>query len=84
MESNFLLRKKCIASCVVTSLSCGKILRFLITFLKYVSYTNADVEKYKTALLQFFGKQYVKRGWVMQIHYGDMKYSGIPTKSLHM
>ncbi len=27
-----------------------------------------EAEKYKTALLLFFGRQYAKRGWVMQIH----------------
>ena len=32
-----------------------------------------DAEKYKTALLLFLGKQYSKRGWVMQLHYGALR-----------
>ena len=31
--------------------------------------TVEQAEKYKTMLLLFFGTQYVRRGWVMQIHY---------------
>lgn len=32
-----------------------------------------EAEKYKTALLIFFGKEYAKRGWVMQLHYGAIR-----------
>jgi glucuronate isomerase len=36
-----------------------------------VSYEEG--QKYKTALLVFFGKEYAKRGWVMQLHYGAIR-----------
>lgn len=32
-----------------------------------------EAEKYKTALLIFFGKEYAKHGWVMQLHYGAIR-----------
>jgi len=32
-----------------------------------------ETEQYKTALLLFLGRQYAKRGWVMQHHYGAMR-----------
>lgn len=32
-----------------------------------------EMEKYKTALLVFFGEAYAKRGWVMQLHYGAIR-----------
>lgn len=32
--------------------------------------TLDDAERYKSALLLFFGREYKKRGWVMQLHYG--------------
>jgi glucuronate isomerase len=32
-----------------------------------------DVERYKTAVLQFCGKQYAKLGWGMQLHVGPMR-----------
>lgn len=32
--------------------------------------TEKEVDKYKTALLIYFAEQYVKKNWVMQIHYG--------------
>ena len=32
-----------------------------------------EIEKYKSALLLFFGRQYAKRGWVMQLHYGAIR-----------
>ncbi|WP_110953885.1 glucuronate isomerase [Anaerosinus massiliensis] len=35
--------------------------------------TVAAIERYKTALLLFFGKQYKKYQWVMQIHYSALR-----------
>ena len=35
--------------------------------------TADEVDKYKYAILLFLGKQYAKRGWVMQIHYGTIR-----------
>lgn len=35
--------------------------------------TADEVEKYKYAILSFLGKQYSKRGWVMQLHYGTIR-----------
>jgi glucuronate isomerase len=35
--------------------------------------TAEEAEKYKTALLLFFGTEYRKRGWVMQLHYGALR-----------
>ena len=32
-----------------------------------------EIEAYKTALLLHFGKEYAKRGWVMQLHYGAIR-----------
>ncbi len=32
-----------------------------------------EAEKYKTLLLIFFGKEYSKRNWVMQLHYGTIR-----------
>ncbi|MEE1279559.1 MAG: glucuronate isomerase [Oscillospiraceae bacterium] len=32
-----------------------------------------QAEKYKTVLLLFFGAQYARRGWVMQIHYNVLR-----------
>ncbi len=32
--------------------------------------TEDEVDKYKTALLVNFAKQYAKRNWIMQLHYG--------------
>ena len=32
--------------------------------------TKLEMEQYKTACLLFFSKEYKKRGWVMQLHYG--------------
>jgi len=45
-------------------------------FLKALNAENlsgTEIEKYKTALMIFFGKQYSKRGWVMQLHYGALR-----------
>ena len=35
--------------------------------------TIEEIETYKTALLIFFGRQYHKFGWVMQIHYNALR-----------
>jgi glucuronate isomerase len=35
--------------------------------------TQDEVDKYKYAILIFLAKQYAKRGWVMQIHYGTIR-----------
>lgn len=37
------------------------------------SVTPDEVDKYKYAILIFLGRQYAKRGWVMQIHYGTIR-----------
>ncbi|MBE6024705.1 MAG: glucuronate isomerase [Cellulosilyticum sp.] len=35
--------------------------------------TFDEMEKYKTALLVFFGQAYHKRNWVLQLHYGAIR-----------
>lgn len=35
--------------------------------------TEDEVDKYKYAILLFLAKQYAKRGWVMQLHYGTIR-----------
>lgn len=35
--------------------------------------TAAGMEAYKTDMLLFLGREYAKRGWVMQIHYGTAR-----------
>ncbi len=35
--------------------------------------TKDEIEKYKTALLLFLGKEYARRGWPMQIHYSALR-----------
>lgn len=37
------------------------------------SVTAQETDKYKTALLEFFGKQYAKNNWVMQLHFGVIR-----------
>ncbi|MDR1735649.1 MAG: glucuronate isomerase [Oscillospiraceae bacterium] len=37
------------------------------------SLTASETDAYKTALLLFFGREYAKRGWVMQLHYGAQR-----------
>jgi len=34
---------------------------------------NAEIDAYKSAFMLFVGKQYAKRNWVMQIHYGTLR-----------
>lgn len=50
-------RSKTIDHILATALSGGKI-------------TTRDANIFKTACLLFFGKEYARRGWVMQLHYG--------------
>lgn len=37
------------------------------------TFTVRELDQYRTALLQFFGRQYAKRGWVMELHLGAMR-----------
>lgn len=37
------------------------------------SVTNEERDAFRTAVLLFLGRQYAKRGWVMQIHYGVLR-----------
>lgn len=41
--------------------------------LKGGAVTVEEAEAYKTALMMFFGRQYAKRGWVMQWHYNCLR-----------
>ena len=50
-------RGKTVDHILATALSGGKI-------------TSRDANIFKTACLLFFGKEYARRGWVMQLHYG--------------
>lgn len=36
-------------------------------------FTQDELDKYRTALLCFFGEEYAKRGWVMELHIGAMR-----------
>ena len=35
--------------------------------------TNAELDKYRTALMLFLGAEYARRGWVMELHMGPMR-----------
>lgn len=37
------------------------------------SLTEIEVKKYKTQILLFVGREYAKRGWVMQLHVGTIR-----------
>ena len=37
------------------------------------SVSEEESEAYQTALLLFFGSEYARRGWVMQLHYGALR-----------
>ncbi len=37
------------------------------------SFTTAETDKYRTALMLFFGAEYAKRGWAMELHIGPMR-----------
>lgn len=41
--------------------------------LHHKKFTVKELDKYRTALLQFFGAQYAKRDWVMELHLGAMR-----------
>lgn len=36
-------------------------------------FTTDELDKYRTALLQFLGREYAKKGWVMELHLGAMR-----------
>lgn len=35
--------------------------------------SNAELDKYRTALMLFLGAEYARRGWVMELHIGPMR-----------
>lgn len=35
--------------------------------------TDDELDKYRTALLKFFGEQYAEKGWVMELHIGALR-----------
>jgi len=37
------------------------------------SLISEEIDQYKYAILLFLGRQYAKRGWVMQLHYGTIR-----------
>lgn len=37
------------------------------------SFTTEELDKYRTAILQFLGREYAKKGWVMELHLGAMR-----------
>lgn len=41
--------------------------------LKCECLTVKELDQYRTALLRFFGAEYSKRGWVMELHFGAMR-----------
>ena len=44
---------------------------------------DAEMTKiFKSALIRFFGREYVKRGWVMQIHFGALRSANTVMKNL--
>ncbi len=45
----------------------------LKTALEGAPLTAGETDEYKYALLSFLAREYVKRGWVMQIHYGTAR-----------
>lgn len=36
-------------------------------------FTTDELDKYRTAILQFLGREYAKKGWVMEFHLGAMR-----------
>lgn len=36
-------------------------------------FTTDELDKYRTAILQFLGREYAKKGWVMELHLGAMR-----------
>ena len=41
-----------------------------------------DTKVFKSAMIRFFGKQYVKYGWIMQIHFGALRSPNTIMKNL--
>ena len=37
------------------------------------SFTTAELDKYRTALMLFLGAEYAARGWAMELHIGPMR-----------
>lgn len=37
------------------------------------AFTTLELDQYRTALLQFLGREYAKKGWVMELHLGAMR-----------
>jgi glucuronate isomerase len=37
------------------------------------SFTQKELDQYRTALLQFFGEKYAELGWAMELHFGAMR-----------
>lgn len=37
------------------------------------NFTTDELDKYRTALLRFFGQEYSRKGWVMELHLGAMR-----------
>ena len=41
--------------------------------LRQESFSIKELDQYRTALLLFFGREYAKRGWAMELHLGAMR-----------
>ena len=55
-----------------------------VTFKRALAGEKIDAEMtkiYKSALIRFFGREYVKRGWVMQIHFGALRSANTVMKN---
>ena len=37
------------------------------------TFTQKELDQYRTALLQFFGEKYAELGWAMELHFGAMR-----------
>jgi glucuronate isomerase len=44
-----------------------------IKALRQEELTSSDIQKYKTHILLFFGREYARLGWVMQLHIGAIR-----------
>lgn len=51
----------------------AKLTNILVSALNGNDLTKEDITYYKSALIQFLGKEYAKREWVMQIHIGALR-----------
>lgn len=58
---------------VYSESSCGEADEIFKKALEGNSLSEEEIRKYKTALLLFFGREYAKRGWVMQLHIGALR-----------